>query len=78
VGYAYVTMGEVDKGIGLIQQGIAKGNLKRPEDAKLRLGMAQLQSPKTKAAGVATLRAIKGTDGVAEIARMWTLAGPPG
>jgi hypothetical protein len=78
VGYAYVTMGEVDKGIALIQQGIAKGNLKRPEDAKLRLGMAQLQSPKTKAAGVATLRAIKGTDGVAEIARMWTLAGPPG
>jgi hypothetical protein len=77
VGYAYVTMGEVDKGIALIQQGITKGNLKRPEDAKLRLGMAQLQSAKTKAAGVATLRAIKGTDGVAEIARMWTLAGPP-
>jgi hypothetical protein len=77
VGYAYVTMGEVDKGIALIQQGIAKGNLKRPEDAKLRLGMAQLQSPKTKTAGIATLRSVKGTDGVAEIARMWTLAGPP-
>jgi hypothetical protein len=78
VGYAYVTMGENEKGLALIEKGIAKGSLKRPEDAKLRLGMAQLQSPKTKAAGVATLRAIKGTDGVAEIARMWTLAGPPG
>ena len=25
VGYAYVTMGQVDKGVGLIEQGIAKG-----------------------------------------------------
>ena len=75
IGYAYVSLGEVDKGIDLIQKGIAKGNLKRPEDAKLRLGMAQLQSPKTKSAGVQTLRSIKGTDGVAEIARLWTIVG---
>ena len=75
IGYAYVSLGEVDKGIDLIQKGIAKGSLKRPEDAKLRLGMAQLQSPKTKATGVQTLRSIKGTDGVAEIARLWTILG---
>ena len=75
VGYSYVSLGEVDKGIDLIQKGIAKGNLKRAEDAKLRLGMAQLQSPKTKAAGMQTLRSIKGTDGVAEIARLWTILG---
>ena len=75
VGYAYVSLGDVDKGIELIQQGIAKGNLKRAEDAKLRLGMAQLQSPKGKAAAVQTLRSIKGTDGVAEIARLWTILG---
>ncbi len=73
IGYAYVSLGEVDKGIDLIQKGIAKGGLKRPEDAKLRLGMAQLQAPKSKAAGVQTLRSIKGTDGVAEIARLWTI-----
>ena len=75
VGYAYVSLGEVDKGIDLIQQGVAKGNLKRPEDAKLRLGMAQLQSAKTKSAGVQTLRSVKGTDGVAEIARLWVILG---
>lgn len=75
VGYAYVSLGEVDKGIDLIQKGIAKGNLKRSEDAKLRLGMAQLQSAKTKSAGVQTLRSIKGTDGVAEIARLWVILG---
>ncbi len=75
IGYAYVSLGEVDKGIELIQKGIAKGGLKRPEDARLRLGMAQLLSPKTKTAGVQTLRSIKGTDGVAEIARLWTILG---
>ena len=50
-----VARGEVDpgapgnKGIALIEQGMAKGGLKRPEDAKLHLGMAQQQSAKSKA-----------------------------
>ncbi|WP_425258219.1 hypothetical protein ACPOLB_22210 [Rubrivivax sp. RP6-9] len=77
VGYAYVTMGEVDKGITLIQQGIAKGQLRRAEDAKLRLGMAQQQSAKARAAATQTLRGVKGTDGVADIARLWLIAGAP-
>jgi tetratricopeptide (TPR) repeat protein len=77
VGYAFVSLGEVDKGIEMIQQGIAKGSLKRPEDAKLRLGMAQLQSAKGRAAAVQTLRSGKGTDGAAEIARLWTVVGTP-
>ena len=75
IGGSYVSLGEVDKGIELIQKGIAKGNLKHPEDAKLRLGLAQLQSPKTKSAGVATLRTVKGTDGPADIARLWLILG---
>jgi len=75
VGYAYVSMGEADQGIALIEKGIAKGGMKRPEDAKLRLGMAQLQSPKTKAAATQTLRSIKGNDGVADIARLWLIVG---
>ncbi len=76
VGFAYVSLGETEKGIDIIQQGIGKGNLKRPEDAKLRLGMSQLQSPKTRAAGVQTLRSVKGSDGAAEIARLWTVVAP--
>ena len=75
LGYAYVTMGEADKGIALIEQGIAKGGLKRPDDAQLHLGMAQLQSPKTKAKATATLRGVKGTDGSADLARLWLLLG---
>ncbi|MCU0969249.1 MAG: hypothetical protein MUF03_10610 [Rubrivivax sp.] len=78
VGYAQVTMGQVDAGIRLIQQGIAKGGLKRPEDARLRLGMAQLQSPAARGAAAQTLRGVKGTDGVAEIARAWLIVGNGG
>ncbi|MEP7283347.1 MAG: hypothetical protein ABI696_15315 [Rubrivivax sp.] len=75
VGYAYVTLGEVERGVKMIEQGIAKGNLKRPEDAKLRLGMAQLRSPALKTKGLQTLRSIKGSDGVAEIGRLWAVLG---
>jgi hypothetical protein len=74
-GAAYVSMGEIDKGIDLIQKGMAKGGLKHPEDAKLRLGLAQLQSPKTKTVGVQTLRSIKGGDGASEIGRLWIALG---
>lgn len=75
VGYAVVSLGEVDKGIALIEKGIAKGSLKRPEDAKLRLGMAQLQSAKAKGKATQTLRSVGGTDGAADIARLWIVAG---
>ena len=48
VGFAYAMAGDFDNGIKLIDQGIAKGSLRRPDDAKLRLGMALLQSGKAK------------------------------
>jgi hypothetical protein len=73
VGYRYVTMGQVDKGIALIEQGIAKGGLKRPDDAKLHLGMAQLQSGKNKGKAVQTLRSVQGNDGAADLGRLWAV-----
>ena len=76
-GFAQVSLGEVDVGIKLIEQGLAKGKLRFPEDGKLRLGMAQLQSPKTKSAAVNTLRSVKGTDGAADVARLWVILGNP-
>jgi hypothetical protein len=73
VGYAYVALGQADKGIPLIEQGIGKGGLKHAEDAKLRLGMAQLGKDRAKA--LKTLRSVGGNEGAAEIARAWTIAG---
>jgi len=68
----HVYEGKADKGISLMEQGIKKGGLKRPDDAKLRLGEAQLYAGK-KNAGVATLRDVKGTDGTGDMARLWIL-----
>lgn len=76
-GYTQVSLGEVDTGIKLIEQGLAKGGLRFPEDGKLRLGMAQLQNSKTKAAAIQTLRSVKGNDGAADVARLWVILGNP-
>ena len=75
IGAEYASMGKVDEGIELIQQGIAKDTLKRPEDAKLRLGVAMLQSGKGKAAAVKQLRTVQGTDGAPEVARLYIALG---
>ena len=75
IGSEYASMGKYDEGIALIQEGIAKDNLKHPEDAKLRLGVAQLQSGKGKAAAAKTLRTVQGSDWAAEIARLYTALG---
>ena len=70
-GMVYVTMGQAERGIALIEQGIAKGGLKRPDDAKLHLGLAQLRAAQPKA--TATLRSVQGKDGAAELAHLWLL-----
>ena len=71
-GNAYVSIGDFKKGITLIEQGIAKGGLKQPEDAKLHLGLAYLQADnKTKA--VQILKSVQGNDGTADLARLWGL-----
>lgn len=71
LGFALATGGQAAKGVGLIDKGIAKGGLKRPEDAKLRLGQAMALAGDAKAAGV--LRGVTGADGTADIARMWAI-----
>jgi len=75
IGAEYASMGKYDEGLALIQEGIAKDKLKHPEDAKLRLGMALLQSGKGKAAAAKTLRTVQGSDGAPEIARLYVALG---
>jgi len=75
IGAEYASMGKYEEGIALIQEGIGKDSLKHPEDAKLRLGVAQLQSGKGKAAAAKTLRTVQGTDGAPEIARLYIALG---
>lgn len=72
LGWAYATMDQGDKGVGFIQQGIAKGGLKNPEEAKLRLGMAQALAGK-KAEAIQTFQTVKGGGGAGDLAKYWIL-----
>lgn len=72
LGYAYVTAGQADKGLPLIEQGIRKGGMKRPDDAKLHAGIAYLQAGR-KAEGVQMLKSVQGSDGTADLARYWIM-----
>jgi len=72
MGYNLVIHGQHERGINLIEQGLAKGGLKAPEEAKLHLGMAYLQAGnKVKAHEV--FKSIQGTDGIVELANYWML-----
>lgn len=71
-GYNLVINGQADKGLALMEEGLAKGGLKRPEDARLHLGQAYLMAGQ-KAKAAATLKAVTGEDGTAELARLWLL-----
>ncbi len=72
LGWAYVTMDQFDKGIALIEQGIAKGGMKRPEDAKLRLGVAYALAGR-KADAIKAFEGLKGEDGTADLGKYWIL-----
>ena len=72
LGEKLVANGEAEKGIALIEAGIKKGGLRRTEDAKLHLGLAYIQAGQ-KSKGVQTLKSVQGTDGVADLARLWII-----
>jgi len=72
VGFNYVIDGQGGKGVALMESGLRKGGLKRPEEAMLRLGMAYaLTGQKQKATD--TLKAVQGADGTGDLARLWGL-----
>jgi len=60
------------KGAQLIEQGIAKGGLKQPEDAKLHLGYAQVRAGRD-ADALKTFQSVKGPNGLTELAHLWVL-----
>jgi hypothetical protein len=71
-GMNLVFNGENQKGLQLMQQGLAKGSLKRADDAKLHFAIAQIMSGEA-AKAQSTLRGVAGNDGTADLARLWSL-----
>lgn len=73
VGMGYSGLGQHDKAVALIQQGIKKGGLRQPQQAQLHLGIALARAGQKDRAAQA-FRAVGGTDGAAELARLWLRA----
>lgn len=66
---------QMDSAVRLIEQGLAKGGLRRPLEARLQLGLAQWMVGRKDAARQ-TLRAVAeqaGTDPLAQAAWQWSL-----
>jgi Tfp pilus assembly protein PilF len=72
LGFNLVFGGQAPQGLALMQQGLAKGNLKHADDAKLHLAIAQMMAGDT-AKAQATFKTVAGTDGTADLARLWSL-----
>ena len=72
LGYNYVVSGQAAKGIAMMESGVKKGGLKRPEDAKLHLGMAYMAAGQ-KAKATQILNTVQGTDGASDLAHLWVI-----
>jgi hypothetical protein len=72
LGFSQVFLGDPKPGIALMEQGIAKGGLKRADDAKLHLGIAWLLAGQN-ARAQTVFKTVTGTDGTSDLARLWSL-----
>jgi len=72
LGFVYVSDGQFDQGIALMEQGMQKGGLSRPDEAKLHLAIAYLAAGQ-KAKAITAFRDVGGTDGTADLARLWSI-----
>ncbi len=72
LGYNMFSSGQAAKGISLMEAGIKKGELKRADDAKLRLGTALVQAGQ-KSKGTQVLKTVQGTDGTQDLANLWVI-----
>lgn len=71
-GLAYVTYGDTAKGLDMMEQGLKKGSLKAADQAQLHLGYAYYLAGQRDKARTA-LKDVRGTDGSAALARLWSL-----
>ena len=72
LGYAMVCAGHFDTGIALMEQGIDKGGIGRPDEAKLHLAIAYLAAGQ-KAKAITAFKSVQGSDSTGDLARLWLI-----
>lgn len=71
-GFDAVLKGDAKKGLEMIDAGIKASDQKRPDDARLRYGIALVLADQKPKAGE-IFKTVQGTDGAADLARLWEL-----
>jgi len=71
-GLNYVLRGKGDKGLEMMEQGLRKGGLKRPDDARLLLGYAYHVAGRN-AKAIQMFKTVHGGNGAASLARLWVI-----
>jgi hypothetical protein len=71
-GMSYIAAGKAEVGLPLLEEALTKPALKRPEEIRLRLGVAYAQAGQVDKARK-LLAAVSADDGGSEIARLWLL-----
>ncbi|MBI3523179.1 MAG: hypothetical protein HY066_01420 [Betaproteobacteria bacterium] len=71
-GFNYVLHGQAEKGLAMMEKGLAKGGLKHLEDARLQLAYAYHLAGQPQKA-IQTFRRIPGSDSAAALARLWVI-----
>lgn len=72
IALAFLGYGDFERSVVAYERGLAKGNVRNPEEARLNLGIAQLKAG-NKEAAAATFAAVKGDETLQRIARLWAL-----
>jgi hypothetical protein len=71
-GFNYVLHGSSGKGLEMMEQGVRRGGLKYPEDARLHLGYAYHVAGQNQKA-IQVLKTVQGSDGPGSLARLWII-----
>ncbi len=74
LGEANASYGRFPDAIAALEQSLAKGGLDHPDDARLHLGVVYLRAGDMQKAARDARSPIKGTDGTADLARLWLIA----
>jgi Tfp pilus assembly protein PilF len=72
IALAFLGYGDFERAVLAYERGLAKGNVRNPEEARLNLGIAQLKAG-NKEGAAATFAAVKGDETLQRIARLWSL-----
>lgn len=71
-GLNYVFNGDMKTGLPMMEQGIKRPGLRRPDDAQLKLGIAYALAGE-QAKAIEALAVVKGSEGATDVARLWSL-----